>query len=56
MIDSYVMIDLQGRFYQNIGNTYIFSNPILEVGVINALNEVQYNYAKFLERGGLYVW
>ena len=56
MIDSYVMIDLQGRFYQNIGNTYTFSNLILEVGVINALNEVQYNYAKFLERGGLYVW
>ena len=56
MIDSCVMIDPQGRFYQNNGNFYIFSNPILEVGVINALNEVQYNYAKFLERGGLYAW
>ena len=56
MIDSYVMIDPQGRFCQNNGNIYVFSHPILEVGIINALNEVNYNYAKFLERGGLYVW
>jgi len=40
MIDSYVMIDPKGIFYQNNGNTYIFSNLILDVGVINALNEV----------------
>ena len=56
MIDSYVMIDPQGRFYQNRGHTYKFSESILQVGVINALNEVQYNYAKFIERGGIYNW
>ena len=56
MIDSYVMIDPQGRFYQNNGNIYVFSHPILEVGMINALSEVNYNYAKYLERGGLYAW
>ena len=56
MIDSYVMIDPQGRFYQNSGKSYKFSKKILQVGVINALKEVGYNYAKFIERGGLYIW
>ena len=56
MIESYMMIDPQGRFYQNSGKIYIFSRPILEVGVIYALNEIQYNHDKFVERGGLYAW
>ncbi len=56
MIDSYAMIDPQGRFYQNRGNSYKFSKKILQVGVINALKEVRYNYAKFIERGGLHIW
>lgn len=56
MIDSYVMIDPKGSFYQNNGNIYVFSSPILEVGFSSALSEVKYNYDKFLERGGLYVW
>ena len=56
MIDSYVMIDPKGSFYQNNGNIYVFSSPILEVGISSALSEVKYNYDKFLERGGLYAW
>jgi radical S-adenosyl methionine domain-containing protein 2 len=51
-----MFIDLKGSFYQNNGNFYVFSSPILEVGISNALSEVKYNYAKFLERGGLYAW
>lgn len=56
MIDSYVMIDPQGRFCHNNASTYKFSSPILEVGLSNALNEFQYNHTKFLERGGLYAY
>lgn len=56
MIKSYVMIDPLGRFYQNSGNAYTFSSPILEVGVLNAFNDIQNNYSKFLKRGGLYAW
>jgi len=56
MLDSYIMIDPQGILYQNNVNIYVFSHPILKVGVHNALNEVQYNYTKFLERGRLYTW
>lgn len=56
MIELYVMIDPLGRFYQNFGNVYTFSRPILEVGVLNTINDIQYNYSKFLKRGGLYAW
>lgn len=55
MIESYTMIDPIGRFYQNTGKKYYCSRPILEVGVLNALNDIKYNYAKFIERGGIYV-
>lgn len=56
MIESYVMIDPLGRFYQNSGYTYTFSRPILEVGILNAFNDIQYNYLKFFNRGGFYAW
>jgi radical S-adenosyl methionine domain-containing protein 2 len=54
MIESYIMVDPSGRFYQNSGNVYHYSKPILEVGVFEALNEFKYNYNKFIERGGIY--
>lgn len=56
MIDSYIMIDPLGRFYQNSGNLYNYSEPILKVGVLRAFNQVVYNYAKFVERGGIYAY
>ncbi len=56
MINSYLMIDPQGRFYQNRGNLYKFSKKILKVGVLNALNEIEFNFARFIERGGFYNW
>jgi len=56
MIDSYIMIDPIGRFYQNTGKIYQFSRPILEVGILNALKDIKFNRNKFLERGGIYAW
>jgi len=56
MIESYMMIDQMGRFFQNTGNTYHFSRPILNVGLSNALNDIKYNHAKFIERGGIYAF
>ena len=55
MIDSYVMIDPLGRFFQNTQKIYSFSSPILEVGIRNAFDALKYNHMKFLERGGVYV-
>ena len=54
MIESYVMIDPKGRFYQNTKGIYKFSRPILSVGVFEALNEVGYSEDNFIKRGGLY--
>jgi len=54
MIESYIMIDPLGRFFQNSDNFYAFSRPILKVGIFNALNDIQYNHSKFIKRGGLY--
>jgi len=56
MIESYIMIDPMGRFFQNTGNIYHFSRPILDVGISNALNDIKYNHAKFIERGGIYTF
>ena len=56
MIDSYLMIDPQGRFFQNTGHSYTYSRPILEIGVQDALDDIQFNRTKFLERGGIYSW
>ncbi len=54
--NSYMMVDPQGRFYQNTDNLYIFSKPILECGVDNALKDVYLDRIKFLKRGGNYAW
>lgn len=56
MTDSYAMIDPLGRFYGNHGGRYVYSRPIVEVGVLEALAEVQFEAQRLIERGGLYRW
>lgn len=56
MMSSYVMVDPVGRFFDNSAGTHHYSQPILSVGVQQALQGVQYDGAKFLERGGFYDW
>ena len=56
MMESYVMIDPAGRFFDNAQGTYTYSRPILEVGVEPALGEVLINTERFRERGGKYDW
>ena len=52
MRDSYIMIDPEGRFYDNSKGSYSFSDPILEIGVEKAFSQIEYNHSTFLERGG----
>ncbi|MHA1843122.1 MAG: viperin family antiviral radical SAM protein [Promethearchaeota archaeon] len=54
MVDSYIMIDPLGRFFQNSGGTYSYSMPILQVGVFNAFDQITFNHDKFIKRGGIY--
>ncbi len=56
MLESYIMVDPMGRFYQNSGRIYNYGGPILELGVLKAFNQIVYNHAKFIERGGIYAF
>ena len=56
MTDSYVMIDPEGRIFQNTGGTHVYGPKVLEVGFDAALATVGWDAAKFLVRGGLYEW
>jgi hypothetical protein len=37
------MIDPEGRFFSNNGNKYLFSKPIFEIGVEEALKQINFN-------------
>lgn len=56
MTDSYAMIDPIGRFYGNHRGRYVYSRPILAVGVEAALAEVEFEVQRLIARGGLYLW
>lgn len=56
MKDSYVMIDPAGRFFTNKNGMQEYSSPILEAGIAQAYEEMDYNYEKFISRGGIYKW
>lgn len=53
---SYVMVDPAGRFFDNAQGAHSYSKPILEVGVLDALKTMNYNFDKFINRGGVYDW
>jgi radical S-adenosyl methionine domain-containing protein 2 len=51
IIQSYLMIDPQGRFFQNgEGRSYSYSRPIYEVGLKQALSEINFDKNKFMSR------
>ena len=53
---SYVMVSPEGAFFDSTKNKHTYSEPILQVGVEEALKQVNFNYELFLKRGGLYNW
>ena len=54
MTGSYVMIDPLGRFFDNLKERYTYSTPILDVGVVAALEEVAIDTERFELRDGVY--
>lgn len=56
MTGSYAMIDPLGRFYDNYAGRHMYSHPIPNVGVAQALAEVHFEMQRLVARGGLYVW
>jgi radical S-adenosyl methionine domain-containing protein 2 len=53
---SYAMIDPAGRFFDNSSGEHNYSDPILKVGATDAIKQVNFDIAKFKDRGGLYDW
>lgn len=56
MKGSYAMVDPAGRFYDNTKGTHNYSQPILDVGAKQAIQQVDYDFEKFISRDGLYDW
>ncbi len=56
MTGSYGMIDPAGRFFDNVSGRLSYSQPILNVGVNRAWQQVQFSEEKFCNRGGEYRW
>jgi radical S-adenosyl methionine domain-containing protein 2 len=56
MLGSYLMIDPNGRFYDNLESEYIYSSPILEIGIQQAYSQIRIDYDKFVKRNGIYDW
>lgn len=54
MRDSYLMIDPDGRFFQNgereMGRGYTYSLPILEVGAAKAFRAISFDAGRFYDR------
>jgi radical S-adenosyl methionine domain-containing protein 2 len=53
---SYVMVDPAGRFFDNANGKHHYSEPILRVGVKEAISAMNYDIDKFTKRGGVYDW
>lgn len=49
MTDSYLMIDPIGRFFQNsnVGEGYLYSKPIPQIGIRAAINEINFDVNRF---------
>ena len=43
LTDTYIMIDPEGRFFSNNNNKYLFSEPIYNIGVKKALEQINFN-------------
>lgn len=56
MKGSYAMVDPAGRFYDNATGRHHYSQPILEIGSQLAIQQVNYDFSKFVSRGGIYDW
>lgn len=50
MMGSYLMVDPSGRFFDNISGKYRRSEPILEVGIEEALHSIEVDYEAFRRR------
>jgi radical S-adenosyl methionine domain-containing protein 2 len=53
---SYVMVDPAGRFFDSGKGIHTYSDPLIKIGVKDALKEISFDNMLFLKRGGIYRW
>jgi radical S-adenosyl methionine domain-containing protein 2 len=53
---SYAMMDALGRFYTNVNGGHEYTNPVMDIGVLEAWSENCFLEERFLTRGGIYNW
>ena len=53
---SYAMMDALGRFYTNVNGGHEYTNPVMDIGVLEAWSENCFLEERFLKRGGIYNW
>lgn len=56
MKGSYVLIDPAGRFFDNLDGHYNYSDPILDIGISDAYNQIRIKEHNFIKRDGIYNW
>lgn len=56
MKGSYAMVDPAGRFFDNTSGKHRYSQLILKIGARLAIQQVNYSFEKFIDRGGIYHW
>lgn len=53
---TYLMLDALGRFFHNKTGEHVYTDPLLDVGVWEAIRQVGWDTDGFLARAGLYDW
>ena len=54
ILDSYCMITPDGRFYQDTNHQHHYSQPIINIGIIKAFQQINFLENKYRERDGAY--
>lgn len=56
MTGSYLLIDPQGRLFENSQGKYTYSDPLQKHNINHCLSQINLNRNTFIERGGIYNW
>lgn len=56
MTGSYLLIDPQGRLFENTNGKHTYSSPLQHSEMEKCLSEINLNRDRFLKRGGIYNW
>jgi radical S-adenosyl methionine domain-containing protein 2 len=56
MTGSYVMVAPNGCFFDNSKGRHTYSDPILKVGLTEALRQINFDFGKYYSRGGVWSW